>query len=399
MRLGRIWTGTIAATLAACGAPDASAPDRAITVSDSAGIPIVKNGSIESVPSHDLRGKAVLDLGAVDGPEEFLFSWVGGVELMEDDRLVVSDRSGRVRYYDEEGRYLGAFGRKGEGPGEFQLVLGLWQRSADTLEAFDADQWRVTVVSDGGLVSVHPVRPPGPNPAEGRGLLSDGSVILAERIFRIPQTGFAPIQRAIRRATLDDAEADTLFLAEDVRFGRVTSMAAGGTFVSSPVFEAPYVTSAAGDRITTSDCKTPEYQELTPGGDLLRIVRWDGGDLAVESSDVEAYRAARLAAAEDEEDRRIEEETMEIVPVNEVFPACEDVHAVDGETAWVREYTRLPEAPQNWLVFEDGELVASVRLPGGARLMAVTGDRVATVERDDLDVEHVRVYALPEMSP
>jgi hypothetical protein len=388
-----------AVVAAACGPADSLPAGPTHAVTDSAGITIVENGPPDGVPLHDLRGRQVLDLGAVDGPEEFLFSWVGGVELMDDGRLVVADRSGRLRYYGRDGRYLSSFGRKGEGPGEFQLVLGLWQRSADTLEAFDAYGWRVTVVSDDGLVSVHPVRPPGPNPAEGRGLLSDGSVIVSERIFRIPQTGFAPIQRAIRRATLDDAEADTLFLAEDVRFGRVTSMAAGGTFVSSPVFEAPYVTSAAVDRITTSDCKTPEYRDLAPDGDLRRIVRWDGGDLTVEPSDVEAYRAARLAAAEDEEDRRIEEETMEIVPVNEVFPACKDIHAVDSETAWVKEYPRLPEAPDDWLLFENGELVAAVRLPGEARLMAVTGDRVATVERDDLDVEHVRVYELPEMSP
>lgn len=48
-------------------------------------------------------------------------------------------------------------------------------------------------------------------------------------------------------------------------------------------------------------------------------------------------------------------------------------------------------------MFRDGRFEGTFRLPAASRLMAVRGDRLATVELDELEVEHVRVYGLPEV--
>ncbi|MGD8495838.1 MAG: hypothetical protein PVF05_06570 [Gemmatimonadales bacterium] len=383
----------------ACGAPDAGSVTPGAAVVDSAGVAIVTNGSPDALPLHDLRGTQVLDLGRVDGPEEFLFSGVGAAELLDDGRLVVADRSGTLRYYDAAGAYLGSFGGLGEGPGEFSnAIMGLWQRSADTLVAFDARRWRLSVVADGGLVAVFSVIPPKANRDPGRGLLADGSVVFAERVFDIQPSGFSPIHHIVQCAPLAEAPADTVFTADGARFGRITEMASGATFVGSPVFEPDYVVTAAADRILASSCHEPELRQLAPDGTLERIVRWDEPDRRVAPADVDAYWEARIARIDDEDYREMQEQRRDAVPANEQFPACDDLHAVDGHTTWIERFPR-PGAPNDWLILEDGELRSRVRLPAGSRLLAATGRRVATVERDELDVEHVRVYELPIVKP
>ncbi len=55
----------------------------------------------------------------------------------------------------------------------------------------------------------------------------------------------------------------------------------------------------------------------------------------------------------------------------------------------------LPPSSDRWTVLEpDGRPVARLRLPPGARLESVRGDRVAVVLRDELDVQRVAVYRI-----
>lgn len=128
MTLGRnlVTALTSAGVLATAACADSGAvPDgSAHTVRDSAGIEIVESGAIGSVAPVELRDP-LLDLGAVDGPAEYLFSWVGAVALLDDGRLAIADRSNRIRFYESDGSYFGSFGREGDGPGEFRGIRGM----------------------------------------------------------------------------------------------------------------------------------------------------------------------------------------------------------------------------------------------------------------------------------
>lgn len=383
--------------VAAC-ADSGAAPDAYDhTVRDSAGVEIVESGAIGSVVPVEL-GDPLIDLGAVDGPSEYLFSWVGGVALLDDGRLAIADRSNRIRFYESDGSYFGSFGREGDGPGEFRGIRGMWPRDDGALVVLDGEQWRLTVVSGGSLESSHPIRPPGMNTPQAAGMLSDGSIVIREMIFDIPESGFEPLPVIARRVTLDGATPDTVLEGEGPRFGPMT-WSDGGSMVTTPLFESGLVIAAAGDRIVTADCREPEFRELGPAPEAgpRRIVRWDGGDRTVRPGDVAAYRQAELAEVETAEDRRRTEEYMDVRPANDRFPACADLFTPDSREVWVRSYWYLPDHAADWRVFRDGRFLGTFRLPATSRLMAVRGDRLATVELDELEVEHVRVYGLPRV--
>jgi len=72
-------------------------------------------------------------VGAVDGEDPEVFGRVWDVELDGSNRLYVLDRMEKeVRVFDEVGSFAHAFGRGGEGPGEFENPYGIaWDSAGD----------------------------------------------------------------------------------------------------------------------------------------------------------------------------------------------------------------------------------------------------------------------------
>lgn len=390
----------LAVAIVACGDSDSASAGPIHTVIDSAGVSIVRNGSPEGVPLHDLRGRQVLDLGAVDGPPEYLFSRVSGIALLDDGGIAVSDRSNRIRYYEADGSFVKSFGREGEGPGEFAAIHGLWQRDDGALVALDGRQWRITVIGETGRLDTYPVMPPGINLMRSGFLEAEEGdfVVTSELVLSVPERGFVSSPIVVRRAPLAPGPADTLLMAEGPRYGPVRT-SDGIQMIATPLFEPDYFTGVSGDAIVVTDCATPEFRERLAPDSVSRIVRWDAGNLAVTDADLEAYRQSRLAGVEEPAARERIVDAIDGLPVNERIPACSDLEGTKTGQVWVKAYERRPGAPNDWHVFDDGRLIGTVRLPVESRLRAIGPDRVATVERDDLEVEHVRVYPLPEMSP
>ena len=391
-RLGILALATTLLTGACVDAATDSKPGNGATVRDSAGITIIQNGSIDAAPVREL-GEPLLDIGSVDGPEEYLLAGAGAVALLEDGGVAIGDRSRRIRYFGADGVYEGSFGRQGDGPGEFQFPHSIWQTSDGSLVVFDARHWRLTVIRDTQLVSTHPVRPPGANPPASAALLDDGSVIVHETLFAIPESGFAPMPEIVRRIPLDGQSPDTVLRTEGGRMGPIEY--SGGSMVSGPLFEPDFTASAAGDAIYASDCDEPQYRQLSPEGELRRIVRWVTGDRTVGPEDVEAVRQAALAEDETEEERRRTQEYFDARPVNDRVPTCAYLRAGPGGNVWVRAYASSFSSPGIWHVFDEGRLAYTVRLPAKTFLVALASDRFAVVQLDELDVEHLRVYAMP----
>ena len=209
----------LASTGTACGdASTSSGTGAGVTVRDSAGITVVQNGSVEVAPVHEI-GEPLLDIGTVDGPDEYLLAGAGAVALLDGGGVAIGDRSRTIRYFGADGSYEGSFGRQGDGPGEFQYPHAIWQRADGALVVFDARHWRLTVIRDTQLVSTHPVRPPGANPPASASLLEDGSVVVHETLFAIPESGFAPMPEIVRRITLDEQPPDTVLETEGGRMG------------------------------------------------------------------------------------------------------------------------------------------------------------------------------------
>ena len=72
----------------------------------------------------------LLSIGLVEGANEYLFAGINGGALLADGSVVVSDRAHfRIQKFGPDGEHLWSRGREGEGPGEFEYVLGPGCRS------------------------------------------------------------------------------------------------------------------------------------------------------------------------------------------------------------------------------------------------------------------------------
>lgn len=130
----------------ACGG-GASGSDTAWdgVIRDSAGIEIVENFGAPLWPAGpDWQFTQDLRIGAIDGPPEYQFGKITGLQVLSDGRIVVVDALAcNVRFFTPEGAHELTIGRKGQGPGELgsgdhMLLLG----PGDTLLIGDYSQNR-----------------------------------------------------------------------------------------------------------------------------------------------------------------------------------------------------------------------------------------------------------------
>ncbi len=92
-------------------------------------------------------------VGELDGPEEYLFGSVRAIAVDDDHSLYVLDgQASHVRVYDSAGAYVATLGREGEGPGEFEVPIGIAVSEGRVLvrdpangrvQLFDLDTWEV----------------------------------------------------------------------------------------------------------------------------------------------------------------------------------------------------------------------------------------------------------------
>lgn len=385
----------------ACARADADAPPSTATVRDSAGITLVENGAptetwtVDSLP--------VVDIGVLDGaPEYQLFRTVAGTRL-SDGRIVVANAgTAELRWYDADGRHLVSAGGDGDGPGEFQQLMGLWVLPGDSVLAFDWRQRRGTVFgpdgalarsftlgSEGGAQFVSPV---GIAPG-GDFLVQAGVVYTGEGAT----TGVRRDSYPVLRYDLEGAFIDTVAVVRGTEV--YVHAEAGGISVMPLAFGRWAELLTAGPGVVEGDTGAPELLLRTPDGAPTRIVRWTHVARPVTPEDVEAYRARELESFEaqggPESLRARRREALEEIPHAETFPAFGDLKAGQDGSLWVRDAGAPGERPTGWLAFDaEGHLLARVEMPEGLAVWAVGADWVLGGWQDELDVEHVRVYRL-----
>ncbi len=124
------------------------------TIEEQGGVTLVKNpreGLWDKEEKHEISIEKKLQIGQLDGPEEFLFSYISDVAVNSKGDIYVADRSwSEIRKFNQEGEHLMTIGRKGQGPGEFQSVTIVSVDPQDHLIAYDDMQGRVSVFSDSG---------------------------------------------------------------------------------------------------------------------------------------------------------------------------------------------------------------------------------------------------------
>lgn len=409
--------------LAACG----GTTDRATveySVTDSAGVELIRNGAVGAHGDSLLMLQESLRLGTVDGPEPLRFYRIGPIVVDDTGTLYVANNgSGEVRVFSESGRFVRSIGRQGEGPGEFRHI-SLMFLDGETLVMLDGPTLRITRMStDGDVVDtwrasadsqvVYPV-----------GRTSDGWLLQVDRYGGWPyQIGVAhrDTARILYSPSLEDARPSSARSEEDdarsaaetiVRYPKKRQFgidAPGTMTANSPLWEAEPAHAIDGrGRVYVSRGVDYRIDVYAATDGLTRRVERAHEPRRVNADMIDRYfDQARLfydTASERHGEWEISRAAVEgraSLPRVRTLPATGRLLVSRGGAIWVErpdlvedpvllEWTREEQPPSYWDVFEaSGRFLGTVRLPHTFDPRAVTDREVIGVLRDELDVEHV----------
>ena len=363
-------------------------------IRDSAGVRIVENSE---PPEGSRLGWTVgpeptVTIGVAEGEEPYMLYGAIDAARLDDGRIVVANiGTNELRVFDAAGTHLATWGGRGEGPGEFRSLWRVEPWPGDSIIAWYAPRLGVSVFDAQGN--------------HGR------SFTLAHDEVVTPMQSFQP-QYATRDGSIlaihMPEDADTIVAQLRGPEGELQS-----SFGTHPGME-PYiyregerstlfwtifgrepVWATWGDLVVVGHTGSYELKAFRADGSLARIVRRDHAPRATTERDVDAYieRQAGYSTLPTAESRR----RYESVPVAEHFPAFESVRSDAVGHLWVAEYEFSEEErpPRLWTVFDpEGRALGYVETPEGLWVHEIGDDHVLGTTFDELDVEHVQLWAL-----
>lgn len=361
---------------------------------DSAGVRIVEssrpawedsNGwSIDSIPS--------LDLGTSGVGDEHVFHQVRGMVRFSDGSFAVANGgSHEVRFYSPEGVFRAATGREGEGPGEFTAIKAISRAESDTLLVLDYDGRMTVLGADGAFARV--VRLPGY--VTSVHALGSGEALVVFGYASVSayegSGGMIRAPQALWRYDMGGVRGDSIGRTA----GREEYMFSvdGGRGSTVPLFAKGAHVATHDKAIFIGNANAMQVEELSPSGQLLRILRLADFPLALTADAVVAERNARLGNNPDPLSRQI----VDQLPDPDSRPAYAQV-LVDAEAAiWLRPFLGRSErgGPESWQVLDSaGMWLGGVEVMESLRVMSVESDVVLGIWTDSLGVEHPRVHRL-----
>jgi len=370
-------------------------------VRDSAGVRIVENSGPQWPDGGGWRlGESpTLDIGVVEGDNAYQFFNVAGALRLDDGRIVIANAgTGELRIFDAAGTFLSSSGRKGSGPGEFEEMLWIERSAADSLLVYDYRLRRISVFDSFGRIvrsfGLHFIDQLGGFPTRVAPF-SDGSLLVALEQFFVGET-----QPGLRRDTtlylhcdMEGALLDTLGVFPG---GTSYSFQEGDAWVGGGVVFGHFGQAAIHDSgFYYGSSDSYEIGYYASDGTLQRLIRLDQGNLEVTPEDIELYTRESLARARDERRRQIRERMYARMPWPDVMPAYDEFITDEAGNLWVAEYRRPGDQQPRWHVFDpDGTMLGMVETPPRFRIDQIGPDFMLGRWTDELDVEHVRMYAL-----
>jgi hypothetical protein len=370
-------------------------------VRDSAGVEIVENDepAWPDGAAWRVRETPLLDIGVFEGdPRYQLFQVVGALRL-DDGRIVVANAGTQeLRFYDAGGTYLGSSGRKGSGPGEFKNMARLWALGPDSLMVWDWGNRRVSIFdARGAFARSFSLAAPGgrafPDPIAPAA--DDALWVSASGVFisRGARTGVTRDSMIYLRYDLEGALLDTIGRFPGGEYYTKT-FGQGFAVTSLPFGRQPQAAVyRAGLYFGASDSYEIGY--YSRDGVLARLIRKAHTNLEVTAEDRERYIETRLEEAGSESWRERLRQMLSEMPFPETMPAYRRLLVdVEGDL-WVADFRRPADEQPRWTVFDPaGRMLGTIEMPPRLRVFQIGSDFVLGRWRDELDVEHVRLYEL-----
>lgn len=381
----------------------AESPD-SVAVIDSAGVQIVQlgEGAWERAGRFELSPTPDLSIGAREGSDDQILYRVSGGAVLKDGRIAVLNGGAReLRYYGANGGLGGIQGREGEGPGEYRQPVGLWALPGDTVVVWDRRLLRATVVRPNATVAREAPIPGRPRATEVVGAFADGSfVVFQQRMAEEQESMDQQFQGYYSRfsASGDSLNALGIFPWRRLITSPPTEGGGGMQFVESgpPIFDAATEVAATASGLWVGTTKKDELLWISELGELHRIVRWSGPDRTVTDVVKEAYYdelRERLAANAPPGEAR---EPPRGRPFSDILPSHGKLVGRNDGGLWTKEFLRPgSDASNRWMISGPTGLPEGlIDLPLSADVLWASPEQVLLLERDEVDVEYVRLYTL-----
>jgi hypothetical protein len=393
--------------------------DRAtgVLVRDSADIQIVENQTPawSDNASWRLASSPEVDIGSDRDSSPELFR-VEDVIGLGDNYAVINAASSEVLLFDSDGRLVRRIGGRGEGPGEFSRLRSLYRCGGDTLVVNDVARVSYFDVQ-GNFVRTAPIAPPNADEFPRiLGVASDCSTFVMSGNFTPGPARGVTARRSsyVFRAGLDRTPRDTIgsFPGQELVGTTVDGI---DQFLYLP-WGVDGVWAIDADRYYFASSDQPEIRVYARRSGLTQIVRWPAERAPVSAEDRRLYEQKRLWLLE-----RFPGIAQVVPPLASVGalpadkPLFRSIIVDDEHNLWVRRYPDFiagrpdlydrdvplryspppGDVPEVYSVIDAaGRWLGEVDVPADFVVRGVYRNRVLGVWKDELDVEHVRVYRL-----
>ena len=399
-------TSVILVTVACADPRDQTSPGGDSTgleaaVRDSAGIRIIENRWPPAGSRLDWRvgAEPAVTIGSVDGEDPYLLSRVRGGFTMPDGRIVVANGgSHELRVFDALGTHVATWGRRGEGPGEFNPLVQVHRWRGDSLLALYSPANHLSVLDSEGNVGRTFTLARDDSFFRVEAVSPVGAIVSSDLLPRNLDDGLIRPDDTYR---VKDAEGDELSLLGSFPGTEWFNFWSGTRGWSAEIPHAHRISTFAwGDMVAIAPNDTYEIRAFGLDGTLKRIVRRDHDLVASTAAHMDAEiedRVARRPEEERAERRRELREDFQQIPLPETIPAFAAAKADRVDHLWVREYELPGEGGANpvWTVFDpEGRVLGFVETPAGLDIYEIGEDYILGLATDDLGVEYVQVWSL-----
>jgi hypothetical protein len=336
----------------------------------------------------------------MDGDEAYLLFRVWGATRLSDGRIAVANnRAPDIRVFSSSGEHLRTFGRRGEGPGEFDSPVLMGTLPGDTLVVVDRSLRRVDLFHpDEGFIKGATATTDIPGYLLTSGMFSSGSVVvwtsdwtvdLPNGLFRFPvQYWTVGLDGEIETNLGEFPGDETVYSAQTTEQGILTAS------VGRPFGKAPSV-AVSGHRFFYGSQDTWEIQVHDQDGGLVRLIRRDKAAVPVTDAHVDAIMADMIDEADDSDQVRQFRRLFREAPIPDFHPAYGYIHADVLGFLWVEEYRIPGDEDRVTTIFDpDGRMVGSLVLPSRFQLFEIGEDYLLGRHVDELGVEYLHLYGL-----
>lgn len=360
--------------------PTASYEQEVIVVNDSA----ITELGYETPP--------VAVVGGVDERAGYALTAIPTGVILGDGRFLLSDRHSRqIRSYSMYGEFIEAWGRRGEGPGEFSILGWIGLAIDSTLSAWDPSLARLTFFDfDGSVLRTVQTEPifTAQRRLDFLGYFQDGSFPLrADHLDPLSRNAYAEGESKlfVRGFRANGKFSDVLLVAEgDDRFVH-SGPGRGLTITFSPIFGSRGLLTMAGGALVYGSTGTGELLFLNETGDTIAWRMLSIPRVKPTDEDVRLALAERMPRTSQMGSDEFAE-GLSLAPVGEELPAFEFLIGDSNGSVWIGEHVASTVASRRWLgIDREGRILGALNLPRPWEIIAINDGFVLVVVTDDLD--------------